>query len=57
VSAVGAGDAMLAGLVLALSRGDSLEDAMRYAMATGAAATLREGTQLVRQADVERLLT
>jgi 6-phosphofructokinase 2 len=56
VSAVGAGDAMLAGLVLALSRGESLEDAMRYAMASGAAATLRPGTQLVRREDVERLL-
>lgn len=56
VSAVGAGDAMLAGLVLALSRGDSLHDAMRFAMATGAAATLRPGTQLVRREDVERLL-
>jgi len=56
VSAVGAGDAMLAGLVLALSRGDSLPDAMRFAIATGAAATLRPGTQLVVREDVERLL-
>jgi len=56
VSAVGAGDAMLAGLVLALSRRESLHEAMRFGLATGAAATLRTGTQLVRREDVERLL-
>jgi 6-phosphofructokinase 2 len=47
---------MLAGLIFGLCRGDSLCDAMRMAMAAGAAATLRPGTQLVRREDVERLL-
>ncbi len=54
-STVGAGDSMLAGMVLALSRKASLPEAVRFGMATGAAALLGSGTQLCRPADVERL--
>ena len=54
-STVGAGDSMLAGIVLGLSRGLPLHDAMRFGMAAGAAALLGSGTQLCRRSDVERL--
>jgi 6-phosphofructokinase 2 len=54
-SAVGAGDSMVAALVVALARGDALEEAVRWGVATGTAAVLTEGTQLCRRADVARL--
>jgi len=54
-STVGAGDSMLAGIVLALARGLPLREAVRFGMAAGAAALLGSGTQLCRRSDVERL--
>jgi 6-phosphofructokinase 2 len=54
-STVGAGDSMLAGIVLGLSRGLPLRDSVRFGMAAGAAALLGSGTQLCRRGDVERL--
>lgn len=54
-STVGAGDSMLAGIVLGLSRGLPLREAVRFGMAAGAAALLGAGTELCRRADVERL--
>ncbi|MEN2740316.1 1-phosphofructokinase family hexose kinase [Microbacterium sp. X-17] len=55
VSAVGAGDAFLAGLVLRLAQGRSLDEAFRTAVAAGSATTTMPGTELCRRADVERL--
>jgi 6-phosphofructokinase 2 len=54
-STVGAGDSMLAGVVLGLSRGFPLHDAVRFGMATGAAALFGSGTRLCRRSDVDRL--
>jgi 6-phosphofructokinase 2 len=54
-SAVGAGDAMVAAIVLALDRGRPLLDAARYGVAAGAAALLAPGTQTARASDVESL--
>jgi len=54
-STVGAGDSMLAGIVLGLSRGLPLHEAVRFGMAAGAAALFGAGTELCRRADVERL--
>lgn len=54
-STIGAGDAMVAGLVLALARGWSLDDSMQFGMATASAALLRLGNELCRREDVERL--
>ena len=54
-STVGAGDSMLAGIVLGLSRGLPLREAVRFGMAAGAAALLGSGTELCRRSDVERL--
>jgi 6-phosphofructokinase 2 len=54
-SRVGAGDSMLAGITLALSRGMALRAAVRFGIAAGAAATLNPGTQLCGREDTERL--
>jgi len=54
-TSVGAGDSMLAGIVLSLCRGLPLGEAVRFGMAAGAAALLGSGTELCRRSDVERL--
>jgi 6-phosphofructokinase 2 len=54
-STVGAGDSMLAGIVLGLSRGLSLVEAVRFGIAAGSASLLGSGTQLCRRDDAERL--
>jgi 6-phosphofructokinase 2 len=54
-SRVGAGDSTVAGIVLALSRGYPLLDAVRYGVAAGSAAVMSEGTGLCRLDDTERL--
>ncbi|MFO1159127.1 MAG: 1-phosphofructokinase family hexose kinase [Reyranellaceae bacterium] len=53
---VGAGDSFLAGLVLALAGGQSVNQALRLAMACGAAAVQGDGTAQVRRTDVSALL-
>jgi 6-phosphofructokinase 2 len=55
VSTVGAGDSMLAGIVLKLSKGAGFLGAVRYGIACGTAATLHPGTALCHMEDVERL--
>lgn len=54
-SAVGAGDAMVGAMTLALAHGRSLEDTLHYGIAAGAAALITPGTELARREDVERL--
>jgi 6-phosphofructokinase 2 len=55
-STVGAGDSMVGGIVLALSRNWPLLDAVRYGIVAATAALMRPGTQLCALADVDRLL-
>jgi 6-phosphofructokinase 2 len=55
-STVGAGDSMLAGMVLALSKGSGPSDALSYAIACGTAATLSSGTGLCHPNQVAQLL-
>jgi 6-phosphofructokinase 2 len=55
-SKVGAGDSMVAGIVLGLARDYSLRDAVRFGIAAGAAAVMMPGTGLCRRDDAERLL-
>ncbi|WPQ60456.1 1-phosphofructokinase family hexose kinase [Chitinophaga sancti] len=55
VSTVGAGDAMLAGIVYKLSKGAGFLGAVRYGIACGTAATLHPGTALCQPEDVEKL--
>lgn len=54
-SAVGAGDSMVAAITLALSRGQSLTEALRYGIAAGAATLMTPATELARAEDVARL--
>ena len=51
-TAVGAGDAFLAGLVFALARGEPRQSALAWGTAAGAAAIACAGTARLRQADV-----
>ena len=52
---VGCGDSMVAAITVALARGRSLVEAVRYGTAAGAAAMLTPGTEPCRAADVDRL--
>lgn len=54
-SEVGAGDSLVAGLLLELSRGASLRDAVAFGVAAGSASVMAIGTELCRLSDVERL--
>lgn len=54
-SKVGAGDSMVGGLTAALVQKRPLEDAVRFGVASGAAAVMNEGTELCRPEDAERL--
>lgn len=51
-STVGAGDSMVAGIVLSLSRGINLLDSLKYGIACGTAATMNPGTELCKLKDV-----
>ena len=53
---IGAGDALVAGLVLGLANGESLESACTFGMACGAATAASTGTQMPTKAEVEQLL-
>ncbi len=54
-SKVGAGDSMVGGMTLSLSRGRTPGQAVRFGSAAGAAAVMTPGTELCRREDAERL--
>lgn len=54
-SAVGAGDSMVAGMVLCLLEGGSLSDMVRYGVAAGTAATMTPGSELCRKEDADKI--
>jgi 6-phosphofructokinase 2 len=54
-STVGAGDSMVAGIVLSLSRNKSLVEAVQFGVACGTAATVNPGTELCRLQDAQHL--
>jgi len=56
LSGVGAGDSLVAGVVLGLARGLRISQAMRYGLAAATASVMNAGTRLCRAEDVERLL-
>lgn len=56
VSAVGAGDSFLGGLVSALAKAQPLDQAFRVAVAAGSAAVMRPGTELCSEQDVKNLM-
>lgn len=55
-STVGAGDAMIGGLLAGLTKGGTMADAFRWGVAAGAASVMTDGTQLVNKEDFEALL-
>ena len=55
LSSVGAGDSMVAGMLVALTRGRPLVEAVRFGVAAGAATCTMHGTEVCRPQDVERL--
>ena len=52
---VGAGDSMIAGIVMYLAANKNIKEAVRFGVACGTAATLNEGTQLFKIEDAERM--
>lgn len=52
-STVGAGDSMVAGIVLSLANSKNLIEAVRYGVACGSAATINYGTQLCSKVDAD----
>ena len=55
-STVGAGDAMIGGMLLGYEKEKDMARAFRYGIAAGAASVMTEGTQLMLRSDFERLL-
>ena len=55
-STVGAGDAMIGGMLLGYEREGNMAKAFRYGIAAGAASVMTAGTQLIVPADFEMLL-
>jgi 6-phosphofructokinase 2 len=55
ISKVGAGDSMVAGIVLSLAQGKKLHDAVLYGIASGTAAVMTPGTELCRREDADKL--
>ncbi len=54
-SKVGAGDSMVAGIVLSLARGKSILESVWFGVAAGAAAVMTPGSELCRRHDAEQL--
>ena len=54
-STVGAGDSMVAGIVLSLSNGKGLREAISYGVACGTAATINYGSELCKLNDVKKI--
>lgn len=54
-STVGAGDSMLAGIVLSLSKNQNIIQAAQYGVACGTAATMNPGTELCHLNDAKKL--
>lgn len=54
-STVGAGDSMVAGMVMYLSANKGIKEVVRFGVACGTAATMNEGTQLCSRSDAEQL--
>ncbi|MDH7600648.1 MAG: 1-phosphofructokinase [Armatimonadota bacterium] len=55
-STIGSGDSMVAGMVFALERGMSIEEALRLGCAAGAATAMSSGADIGSREDVDRLV-
>ena len=56
VSTLGAGDSMVAGMIMALLKDLPMQDVLLWGVACGTAATMTHGSELCQKEDVERLL-
>lgn len=56
VSAVGAGDAVLAGIAYAIHRGEPIEAGLRFGIATATAVCLHPGTAMFHMEDAQRFM-
>lgn len=54
-SKVGAGDSMVAGMVLSLAKGGNFKNSFCYGLAAGSAAVMTPGTELCTKEDTDRL--
>jgi len=54
-STIGAGDSMVAGMVLIHIQGKGIREMVRFGVACGTAATMRPDTELCRLKDAEKL--
>lgn len=54
-STIGAGDSMVAGMVVSLLQGKTYSEMVQYGVACGTAATMHEGTQLCNKNDADNL--
>jgi 6-phosphofructokinase 2 len=54
-STVGAGDSMVAGILMGITKKYNWKDVLRYGVAAGTAATMHSGTELCKKGDTERL--
>ena len=54
-STIGAGDSMVAGMVVSLLKGKTYSEMVKYGVACGTAATMHEGTQLCNKDDADNL--
>lgn len=55
VSRIGAGDSMMAAMILALSKDEPFADAVRYGVAAGAATVMRPGNEFCTREDAMKL--
>lgn len=56
VSTIGSGDSMVAGITHVINRGGTLEDALRWGTAAGAATAMTDGTGICKRHEVAALL-
>ena len=56
INSIGAGDAMVAGIVWRLEKGDSIENAFPWGIACGAAAASQPGTGMASRSQIEQLV-
>jgi 6-phosphofructokinase 2 len=54
-STMGAGDSMVAGIITAFTKGMWADQAVRYGVAAGTAATMTPGTELCRKEDTDKI--
>jgi 6-phosphofructokinase 2 len=54
-STVGAGDSMVAGMIIAMQQQLPWKKVLRYGIASGTAATMNAGTELCSKQDVEKI--